>query len=242
MPEEEAYPFGVGIFVVQETSSLYGSPTSLELGDNSQPIGQMSGLRQQSNKNMDPFISPAFPSEMQMSHKSIDTLPAPANKICYKCRERGHYINKCPQRRPDQTSAQNTASTPNGDGHSAPIITGQNYVRARVNHAAIDEAQTALDVVLGEILVNDTQAVVLFDPKTSHSFVSTDYVAKHNLLILPLRNGMIVSSQGRAMDARHICPKISLKIRGVDFSTSLMVLESKGIDVILGENWLSKHK
>jgi hypothetical protein len=35
---------------------------------------------------------------------------------------------------------------------------------------------------------------------------------------------------------------VNLKIRGVDFITNLIVLESNGIDVILGMDWLSKHK
>jgi hypothetical protein len=30
--------------------------------------------------------------------------------------------------------------------------------------------------------------------------------------------------------------------RGVDFVAKLIVLESKGIDVILGMDWLSKHR
>jgi hypothetical protein len=53
---------------------------------------------------------------------------------------------------------------------------------------------------------------------------------------------MIVSSSGGDMPARQLCPKVNLKIRGVDFVTNLIVLESKGIDVILGIDWLSKHK
>jgi hypothetical protein len=35
---------------------------------------------------------------------------------------------------------------------------------------------------------------------------------------------------------------VNLKIRGVDFVTNLIVLESKGIYVILGMDWLSKNK
>jgi hypothetical protein len=36
---------------------------------------------------------------------------------------------------------------------------------------------------------------------------------------------------------------VNLKIRGgVDFVTNLIVLESKGIDIILGMDWMSKHK
>jgi hypothetical protein len=53
---------------------------------------------------------------------------------------------------------------------------------------------------------------------------------------------MIVSSPGGDMTARQLCPKVNLKIKGVDFVTNFIVLESKGIDVILGMDWLSKHK
>jgi hypothetical protein len=44
------------------------------------------------------------------------------------------------------------------------------------------------------------------------------------------------------MPARQLCLKVNLKIRGVDFVANLIVLESKGIDIILGMDWLSKHK
>jgi hypothetical protein len=53
---------------------------------------------------------------------------------------------------------------------------------------------------------------------------------------------MIVSSPRGDMPTRQLCPKVNLKIRGVDFVANLIVLESKGIDIILGMDWLSKHK
>jgi hypothetical protein len=107
---------------------------------------------------------------------------------------------------------------------------------------AVEEAQEAPDVVIGMFLVNDTSAVVLFDSRALHSFISTTYVGKHNLPLALLRCQMIVSSPGGDMPARQLCPKVNLKIRGVDFVTNLIVLESKGIDVILGMDWLSKYK
>jgi hypothetical protein len=44
------------------------------------------------------------------------------------------------------------------------------------------------------------------------------------------------------MPVRQLCLKVNLKIRGVDFATNLIVLESKGIDVILVMDWLRKYK
>jgi hypothetical protein len=55
-----------------------------------------------------------------------------------------------------------------------------------------------------------------------------------------MKNRMIVSSPGGEMKARHVCPNLSIKIRGVDFPANLIVLESEGIDIILGMDWLTK--
>jgi hypothetical protein len=104
---------------------------------------------------------------------------------------------------------------------------------------AVEEAQEAPNVVIGMFLINDTSAVVLFDSGASHSFIST-YVGKHNMPLALLGCQMIVSSLGGDMPARQLCPKVNLKIMGVDFVANLIVLESKDIDVILGMDWLSK--
>jgi hypothetical protein len=53
---------------------------------------------------------------------------------------------------------------------------------------------------------------------------------------------MIVSSLGGDMPTRQLCPKVNLKIKGVDIVANLIILELKDIDVILGMDWLSKHK
>jgi hypothetical protein len=38
-----------------------------------------------------------------------------------------------------------------------------------------------------------------------------------------------------------ICPAIRISIKGVDFPLNLILLVSKGIDIILGMDWLSKY-
>jgi hypothetical protein len=106
----------------------------------------------------------------------------------------------------------------------------------------VEEAREASDMVIGMFFINDTSAVVLFDSGASHSFISTTYVEKHNLPIALLRCQIIVSSPGGDMPTRQLCPKVNHKIRGVDFVGNFIVLQSKGIDVILGMDWLSEHK
>jgi hypothetical protein len=110
-----------------------------------------------------------------------------------------------------------------------------------VNHVTTEEAQQAQDVVLGMFLASSHSAIVLFDSGASHSFISSSFVVKHHLSITIMKQTMLVSSPGGEMRTKHICPVISITIRGVDFLANLIVLDSKGIDIILGMDWLRKY-
>jgi hypothetical protein len=104
-----------------------------------------------------------------------------------------------------------------------------------------EEAQQAQDVVLGMFFASSHPAIVLFDSGASHSFISSSFVAKQHLSITIMKHAMLVSSPGGEMRTKHICPAVSITIRGVDFLTNLIVLDSKDIDIILGMDWLRKY-
>jgi hypothetical protein len=56
-----------------------------------------------------------------------------------------------------------------------------------------------------------------------------------------MKHTMLVSSPRGEMRTKHICPAVSITIRKVDFLSNLILLDSKGIDIILGMDWLSKY-
>jgi hypothetical protein len=68
----------------------------------------------------------------------------------------------------------------------------------------------------------------------SHSFISAAYVEKHNIPVAMLKCRMVVSSPGGDMPARQVCPKVKIILRGVEFNANLIILDSNGINVILG--------
>jgi hypothetical protein len=45
-----------------------------------------------------------------------------------------------------------------------------------VNHVAVEDAQEASDVIIGMILANDNNAIVLFDSGASYSFIAANFV------------------------------------------------------------------
>jgi hypothetical protein len=110
---------------------------------------------------------------------------------------------------------------PTRGANSVPIATKQNYARGRVDHVAVEEAQEAPDDVIGMFFIIDTPVVVLFDSVASHSFISIAYVEKHNLPLALLKCQLIVSSPRGDMPAWQLCPKVNLKIRGVDLVPTL---------------------
>jgi hypothetical protein len=135
--------------------------------------------------------------------------------LCYSCGQSGHYANRCQRKPTNHTPAPGTNQNINHNANnSASTPARQNQARARVNHVAVEDAQAAFDIIIGMILINDNGAIVLFDSGASHSFVAANFVQKHNLPLSMLKNRMIVSSPGGDMHARHVCPKVSILIRG----------------------------
>jgi hypothetical protein len=159
--------------------------------------------------------------------------PQQADRRCYNCGEKGHYANRCPNLCTRANQPAVATPTRTRGANSVPFATKQNYTQGRVNHVTVEEAQEAIDVVIGIFFINNTSAVVLFDSGASHSFIFVAYVGKHSLPLALLWCQMIVSSLEGDMLARQLCSKVNLKIKGVDFVANLIVFESKSIDVIL---------
>jgi hypothetical protein len=77
-----------------------------------------------------------------------------------------------------------------------------------------EEAQQAQDIVLGMFLTSSHPATILFDSGASHSFISSCFAAKHSLPIATMKHTMLVSSPRGEMRTKHICPAVSITIRG----------------------------
>ena len=112
----------------------------------------------------------------------------------------------------------------------------------RLNHMIEEEAHDAPKVVIGMYLINGAIALVLFDSGATSSYVSTKFVSQ-NSLPMTIRSHPIVTSSPLG-DLRCIfeCKGVRIMIQGMPFMADLTVLKSEGIDVILGMDWLTKHK
>jgi len=92
----------------------------------------------------------------------------------------------------------------------------------------------------GKFLVNQCDALVLFDSGASQSFVSSDFVSKHNLKAVTLDKGSYcISAAGNNISINQVVLGATLEKGDCQFLVDLVVLPGVGIDVILGMKWMS---
>lgn len=157
----------------------------------------------------------------------------PANKdrshvTCYKCQKTGHCANECPV-------------VMNGNGSGSSGKKPNPFNRGQVNHVNVEEIEAQPDAIIGKFLVKSFTVVVLFDTGASHSYISRGFVDMYKLPTKVLSTPMLVSSPGAEYIASQGCFQILLAIGRYVFPSDLIILESQGLDMILGMDWLSMY-
>jgi hypothetical protein len=110
-----------------------------------------------------------------------------------------------------------------------------------LNHLTAEDAATAPDVALGEFLVDSVLATILFNTGAQFSYISTKFVKKRSLPTKPRPRPILTGSPLGEKRSMLECRGVKLVFEGQLFTADLTVLESTGIDVILGMDWLAKH-
>jgi hypothetical protein len=183
-------------FQMQRSQYQMLKPSAPPQRTSQQPNHQ--GIQMQTRQNPQPVPRPsAQPSHSAQNQGGQGLGP------CFKCGMSGHLTRQCPNKR----SATGAGSQLRPQGQ-------QNYTYDKANHVSTEEAQQAQDVVLGIFLASSHPTAVLFDSGASHSFISSSFVVRHQLPITIMKQTVLVSSRGGEMQTKHICPTISITIRG----------------------------
>jgi hypothetical protein len=106
----------------------------------------------------------------------------------------------------------------------------------------VEEVYDEPDAVIGTFLLNNFSALVLFDTGASHSFISRVFVDRNRIPTETINTPIRISSPGGELVAAFGCRRLILEIGAHSFPTSLIVLESQGLDVILGMDWMTEYE
>ena len=132
-----------------------------------------------------------------------------------------------------------------GGRGSTPIYQIQSGIRtqARVFSVTQQKANASPDVITGMISVYDHDAYALVVPGATHSFISIPFTERHQIESQLIDGRMVVSvPNGDIMTSERIVPGSRLMIQNKDFPAYLIVLGIHDFDIVLGMDWLSKHK
>ena len=141
------------------------------------------------------------------------------------------------------------ASTATGRGDrgrgrgSAPGIQTEACTQARVYAVTQQDADAAPDVVTGIISILDHDSYTLVDPGAMHSFASKPFLDRFQIETQPLEGRMRVSlPAGDPLFSDRIVRDSRVLIRGQEFLADLVALDMRDFDVVLGMDWLSRHR
>ncbi|KAL0561176.1 hypothetical protein IC582_001596 [Cucumis melo] len=147
-------------------------------------------------------------------------------KTCFKCRQAGHTVDRCPMRLIG--NAQNQGA---GAPHQSKVFATNKT-----------EAKRAGTVVTGTFPVLGHYALVLSDSGSSHSFISSAFVLHARLVVEPLHHVLSVSTpSGECMLSKEKVKACQIEIAGHMIDVTLLVLDMLDFDVILGMDWIAAN-
>jgi hypothetical protein len=112
----------------------------------------------------------------------------------------------------------------------------------RFNYTTMEDIPEGEQVPTTTFALNGHPVIILFELGASHDFTSKAYTQKHLLPIEYMLTPYMISTPGGKIITRQLVVNPSLNLGGRVYQTCLIVLEGQGIDVILGMNWMRKHK
>ncbi|GKC38779.1 putative reverse transcriptase domain-containing protein [Tanacetum coccineum] len=158
---------------------------------------------------------------------------------CYECVSRKHFRNTYPKltRAPGQVGNHLTIEGNRNTRNSENQVKGMAF-----NVNAVGALQDP-NVVTGNFSLNNHHATVLFDSGADFSFISTNFAPLLNVKPSFVNPRYVIEvADGKKVEIDRIIRDCKQKLGNSLFNIDLLPLGHGSFDVIVGMDWMSKHK
>ncbi|GJT49305.1 putative reverse transcriptase domain-containing protein [Tanacetum coccineum] len=166
-----------------------------------------------------------------------------APRVCYEYGSADHIRSACPRlnraQRPTGNRRNQAIAIEGGQGHR----NDENQARGRAFMLGAEEARQDLNIVTGTFTLNNRYATTLFDSEADYSFVSTTFLPLLGIKTSDLGYSYEIEiCSGQLVEIDKVMRDCKLEIEGHIFDIDLIPFGKGSFDVIVGMDWLSKHK
>ena len=145
-----------------------------------------------------PRYPPQQPTGLRLNAPPPPAQPGPANR-CFNYGSTAHFTHYCPQAR-QQNQGQNTGQQNKGKGKKQMVQVRQ----GRINYTTLTDLPEGAPVMMGIFSNHNHSAIILFDSRASHSFISAKFGAKVGLGFSHTKGSYMISTPGGKIASNQI--------------------------------------
>jgi hypothetical protein len=114
--------------------------------------------------------------------------------------------------------------------------------QGRVNFTTLSELPEGAPVMTGTFTLHHHPAIILFDSRATHSFISTRFGTKIGLDFYPTNGTYMITTPGGRIAPNQICRDVPIQMGSTLIRTALISLNLEGMDILLGMDCMTKHR
>jgi hypothetical protein len=114
--------------------------------------------------------------------------------------------------------------------------------QGRVNFTTLAELLEGAPIMTGTFSIDYKPVIILFDSGATHSFISDQCGARVGLDSCQAKGSYMISTLGGKIGSNQLIRFVPIQLGSKVIKTDLVLLPLEGMDIILGLDWMTKHK
>ena len=114
--------------------------------------------------------------------------------------------------------------------------------QGKINFTTLAELPEGAPIMTGTFSIYHKPATILFDSGATHNFISDKFEARLGLDSNPTKEPYLITTPGGKITSNQILRYVPIQLGSKLIKTNLISLSLEGMDVILGIDWMTKHR